>query len=76
MTTRLGKSRYSIYNFPKEKVIQSWSDALYTELSNNADKFNTWERNFIIDIALKLKCGAKLSEETVFKLETVYAAKT
>lgn len=57
---RKGKSRYSVYGFPKEEVIKSWIKKL-NEL--NQLTFSTWEKDFLNRVTKWSSSGGRLSEE-------------
>ena len=76
MPKRYGKSRYPIYGFPEDSAIQSWCTKLQFELLRNPDKFSDWDVKFINNCADYLRKNRELTEEQVYKLETLYAHKT
>lgn len=66
--------RYDFGRFPLIEHQKAWAAALLKD--DVFSKLTDYEKKFAKDISQKLLFGVKLSEETVYKLEQIYADRT
>lgn len=54
------------------QTLNNWLEAIL----NEAHRLDEWERNFIANVAVRIKNGASLTRAQEEKLEHIYATKT